>query len=219
MNTSILRRGSLLLLLVFIPSFAVLSQMRSGKLGVGAGGSLYVFTENFSDGLHKAGGGLNLSYSVMEHVGLRAMFGAGQLGWKNNDAAKSPYTTNMFSGNVYVSFDMLPHSKFNPFLFVGVGGLYFDPRSDDGVYSTGGFDKFDINYLGGVGVDVFFSEFLSMTVSGEAAMTNTNKLDLGKTNLTRELYSRVNLEFRYYFFDQAYVTKLIEALQERFRKK
>jgi hypothetical protein len=219
MNISILRRVSLLLLLVLIPSFVALSQMRSGKLGVGAGGSLYVFVENVNDGLHKAGGGLNLSYSVMEHLGLRAMLGAGQLGWKNTDAAKSPYTTNMFSGNMYVSFDVLPHSTFNPFLFVGVGGLYFDPRSDDGVYPTGSFNKFDINYLGGVGVDVFFSEFLSMTVSGEGAMANTNMLDLGKTKLTRELYSRVNVEFRYYFFDQAYVTKLIEALQERFKKK
>lgn len=219
MNTALVRRGLLLLLLVFIPRFLVLGQMRSGKLGVGAGGSLYLFMDHFSDGLHKAGGGLNLSYSVMEHVGLRAMFGAGQLGWKDIDAAKSPYTTNMLSGNVYVSFDVLPHSTFNPFLFVGIGGLYFDPRSDDGVYATGNFDKIDINYLGGVGVDIFFSEFLSMTVSGEAAMTYSNKLDLGKTNLSRELYSRVNLEFRYYFFDQAYVTKLIEALQERFRKK
>lgn len=217
MNTSIFRSSSILLMLVCLPSFVVLGQMRSGKLGVGAGGSLYLFVENINDRLPKAGGGLNLSYSVMEHVGIRAMFGAGQLGWLDKVAAQK-HTTNILSANLYVSYDILPHSTFNPFLFVGAGAIYFDPRDDAGVYPTASFNKFDINYLGGAGVDFFFSEFLSMTVSGEMAIANTNKLDLGKTQLSRELYSRVNLEFRYYFFDEPYITKLIEALQRRFSK-
>jgi hypothetical protein len=210
---------------VLILVFAVFSdtsqgQMRSGKLGVGVGGSLYLFNSNMSDGLLKAGGGASLSYSVMEHLGIRAMFGAGQLGWKDKNNPLLSNTTSLYSGNLYLSYDMIPQGTFNPFLFVGVGGIYFDPRSDQGTYlATSTTEKVDVNYLGGVGFDYFFSEFVSMTVSGEFALTNTDKLDMQKHMGTSDTYSRVNLEFRYYFFDQDYVTKLIQALQARYKGK
>ena len=194
------------------------AQMRSGKLGIGAEGSLYLFNDNLSDGLMKGGGGITLSYSAMEYLGIRAMFGAGQLGWKDQ---LDPYTntTTLLSANLYLSFDMIPQGTFNPFIFAGVGGIYFDPRTDGGVDFGGNFQRADVNLLGGVGFDYFFSEFVSMTVSGEYAMTTTDKLDAAKHLGTSESYSRVNLEFRYYFFDQDYVTKLIKALQARYRGK
>jgi hypothetical protein len=194
-------------------------QMRSGKLGVGVSGSVYLFNPNISDGLIKGGGGASFSYSVMENLGIRAMFGAGQLGWKDKNNATLSNTTSLYSGNLYLSYDMIPQGTFNPFLFVGLGGVYFDPRSDLGPYlATSTTDKVDLNYLGGVGFDYFFSEFFSMTVSGEFALTNTDKMDMQKHLGTNDTYSRVNLEFRYYFFDQDYVTKLIEALQARYKK-
>jgi hypothetical protein len=194
-------------------------QMRSGKLGVGAAGSLYLFNPNLRDGLMKGGGGLSLSYSAMEHLGIRAMVGMGQLGWK--DIAGYSNTTTLLSANFYLSYDIIPHGTFNPFLFAGLGGVYFDPRSDQGSDLGTNLTKFDINYLGGVGFDYFFSEFFSMTVSGEFALTNTDKLDnQNPKNLgTKESYSRINVEFRYYFFDQEYITKLIQALQARYKGK
>jgi outer membrane protein W len=192
--------------------------MRSGKLGVGVAGSLYLFNPNISDGLMKGGGGASLSYSVVENLGLRAMLGAGQLGWR--DVSENSNTTTMFSANVYLSYDIIPHGTFNPFVFAGLGGIYFDSRRDfDGKYLQTYFDKFDVNYLGGVGFDYFFSEFISMTVSGEFALTNTDRLDNQMKLGTNGTYSRVNLEFRYYFFDQDYVTKLIQALQARYKGK
>ena len=199
-------------------------QMRSGKLGIGAAGSVYLFIPNISDGLMKPGGGFSLSYSAMEHLGIRAMFGAGQLGWKD---VTDPYTntTTILSGNLYLSYDMIPHGTFNPFLFVGGGGSYFDPRSDQGVdlgTNLGSFSKFTPSASGGVGFDYFFSEFSSLTISGEFVMTTTDKLDaqmVAKNLGTSETYARVNLEFRYYFFDQEYITKLIQALQARYKGK
>jgi opacity protein-like surface antigen len=176
---------------------------------------VYLFTSNLNDGVIKGGGGLSLSYSAMEHLGIRAMFGSGQLGYKFQG---NPYTTTIFSGNLYISYDMIPHGELNPYIFVGVGGLYFDPRSDAGVYPPGGFDKMDFNYLGGAGLDFFFSEFYSLSLSGEIALTNTSKLDYPKMTQNNEMFSRINLEFRYYFFDQEYVTKLIKALQARYKK-
>ena len=75
----------------------------------------------------------------------------------------------------------------------------------------------DINYLGGVGVDYFLSEFVSLTLSGEFALANTSALDMASHGKSNNTYSRVNLDFRYYFFDQDYVTKLIKALQARYK--
>ncbi len=205
------------LLSVVLSSDAAVGQMRSGKFGLGAEGSLYLFVPHMSDNLMKPGGGLTFSYSAMEYLGIRGMFGAGQLGWL--DAAGTKNTTTLLSGNLYLSFDMIPHGTFNPFIFAGVGGMYFDPRSDEGVdISTANIEKFDINYLGGVGFDIFFNEFVSMTVSGEYALANTDKLDM-QTKGSKGSYSRVNLEFRYYFFDQEYITKLLKALQARYEKK
>jgi len=197
------------------------AQMRSGKLGVGVGGSAYLFNSDIGDGLMKAGGGLTLSYSAMEHLGLRALFGFGQLGWKTPDLHTN--TTTMLSGNLYLSYDMIPHGSFNPFIFVGGGAAYFDPRSDQGAdLSSSNMAKFTPTASGGVGFDYFFSEFFSMTLSGEFVMTTTDKLDawtITKNQGISESFSRVNLEFRYYFFDQDYITKLLEALQARYKGK
>ena len=209
------RSIGLIITLLLGASLAV-GQMRSHKLGVGVNGAAYLFTSDFPNTSVGGGGGISLSYSVFEHIGLRMMLGSGEL--KYSDAASHGYTTPMFSGNLYLSYDLIPHGNFNPFIFGGVGGIYFDPHSDLGVYPTGGFDKIDVNYLGGVGFDYFFSEFFSITVSGEAALTNTDWLDGLKAGASKDAYDRVNVEFRYYFFDQDYITRLIKALQDRMKR-
>ena len=223
MNKPTFRYAALLCLSLSIFSLQAWGQMRSGKLGIGASGSLYLFNSNVSDGLMKAGGGINLSYSATEYLGIRALLGVGQLGWKTPD--KHTNTTTLTSGNLYLSYDMIPNGTFNPFLFAGGGVSYFDPKSDKGTYlgtNIVNFSKVALSGSGGVGFDYFFSEFFSATLSGEFVMSNTDKLDaqsvtknLGKN----ESFTRENLEFRYYFFDQDYVTKLIQALQERYKKR
>ncbi len=224
MKKSTLRNAALLCLSLLLFSMPTWGQMRSGKLGIGASGSLYLFNSNISDGLMKAGGGINLSYSATEYLGIRALFGTGQIGWKDVNGQK--YTTTLLSGNFYLSYDMIPHGTFNPFLFAGVGGSYFDPRSDLGPYiglpSGKNFEKIAREGSGGLGFDYFFSEFFSVTLSGEFVMATTDKLDaqmVAKNAGKNESFTRVSLEFRYYFFDQDYITKLIQALQERYKKR
>ncbi len=221
MKKSTLRNAALFCLSLLFFSTPSWAQMRSGKLGIGVSGSLYLFNPNISDGLMKPGGGLTVSYSATEYLGIRAMFGVGQLGWK--DAQTRSNTTTLASGQLCLSYDMIPHGTFNPFLFVGVGGGYFDPRRDfDGLdlaNSVPDMSKMEISGLGGIGFDYFFSEFISMTVSGQFAMTNTDKLDMQKKLGTNSSFSTVSLEFRYYFFDQDYVTKLIRALEDRYKKR
>jgi len=211
-------RCSLVALTLLVFASVGQSQMRSGKFGIGLGGSAYILSTDdkgsdlkLLEAVPKFGGGLGVSWSVMEHLGVRANFAGGQIGWKQNGLE---YVTMLFSGSIYVSGDLFPHDKFNPFVFAGIGGLYYDPRGP--VLLTPGEDKIDIIYSGGAGFDFFLSEFMSLTASGEIILTNTDKLDgLKVSGSANEYYYRANLEFRYYFFDQAFITRLLEAVRGR----
>ncbi|MBI4429702.1 MAG: outer membrane beta-barrel protein [Ignavibacteriales bacterium] len=206
--------GLVVLLGILLVSFGQ-SQLRSGKFGIGLGGSGYILiTDDKGTDLKtleaapKFGGGLGVSWSVMEHLGVRANFAGGQIGWKENG---TDYISMLLSGNFYVSGDLLPHDTFNPFVFAGVGALYYDPRGPD--LLTPSEDKIDIVYSGGVGFDFFLSEFMSVTASGEYVITNTDKLDGRKSGGANDSFVRAGLEFRYYFFDQDFITKLLEAMR------
>ncbi len=206
-------RFALLLVAAALTASAGFGQLRSGKFGVGVGGSAYIFNTDEAnlEAVPKFGAGVGISWSIMEHVGLRANFSSGQIGWKQSPGE---YITSLFSASFYVSGDLLPHDKFNPFVFAGVGGLYYDPRGPTLLTTVQ--DKIDIIYSGGAGVDFFLSEFMSITASGEIVLTNTDNLDgLKIANSTNDYYVRAGLEFRYYFFDQAFITKLLEAIKAR----
>jgi hypothetical protein len=207
-------RSSILLILALLLVSVGESQMRSGKFGIGLGGSAYLLQtdEPNLEMIPKFGVGVGLSWSVIEHLGIRANFAGGQIGWKQGGVE---YVTSLFSANFYVSGDLFPHQKVNPFAFAGVGGLYFDPRGT--TLLTPAQDKIDIVYSGGVGVDFFLNEFISITGSGEIVLTNTDNLEgiKGASGTTNDYYFRANLEFRYYFFDQDFITKLLEAMRAR----
>ncbi len=193
------------------------SQLRSGKFGVGVAGSAYLFNgTNRPTKLTTFGGGISLSYSPMEFVGIRSMFGYGQLGWKN--AAGGDEFSNMFSGNLYLSLDMMPNSEFNPYLLAGAGYVLFVPRAADGsYYFSSGSTNTDIQYLFGGGVEYFPSEFISLTGQFEYAMTNLKSYaGYQAKESNNNTYMRVSFQVRYYFFDQDFITKLLEALKERY---
>ncbi len=206
-------RFALLLVVAALTASAGLGQLRSGKFGVGVGGSAYIFNtdETNLEAVPKFGAGVGISWSIMEHIGLRANFSSGQIGWKQSNVE---YVTSLFLASFYVSGDLSPHSKINPFVFAGVGGMYYDPRGP--ILLTPGQDKIDVIFSGGAGVDLFMSEFMSITASGEIALTNTDNLEGIKVNgSANDYFIRAGLEFRYYFFDQDFITKLLEAVKAR----
>jgi len=219
MTTRMLRLVAVCVLLVTAAGLSS-GQLRSGKFGVGAAGSAYLFTgSDRPTKLTTYGGGISISYSPMEYVGIRSMWAYGQLGWKN--AAGGQEYTDLFSGNFYLSLDMMPNSEFNPFLLAGAGYVLFVPRAADGTYyfSAKSSDT-DLQYLLGGGVEYFPSEFISLTGQFEYAMTNL-KTYAGYTAYEKSTnsYMRVSLQVRYYFFDQDFITKLLEALKERYEGK
>lgn len=192
------------------------SQMRSHKFGIGASGSYYLLQSDYTTSQPSFGGGVDLSYSLMEYLSVRSSLGVGFLTAKN--AAPPTLATTLISGNLYLAADLSPSGTFNPFIFVGGSGVYFDARTGDGTALTGtGVKRLKGTLVGGVGFDLFASEFLSFTLAGEMALPYTDRLDGIVAGTKKDSYQRISLGIRYYFFDQDFITKMLKALEERYK--
>jgi hypothetical protein len=205
----------ILVLVITIPGF---SQTRVGKLGIGVEGSMqYMLGAGVTNPSPAYGGGVNFSYSVIEGLGLRGDFCYSPISWKG--ANTMTFSPDMASLNLYVGSDLLPNGTFNIFPFIGGGLAIFDPRNDQGAPATsGGIPKgsFDIHMIGGLSIDYFLSEFWSASLMGEYVITGSPYYAGSVVpNTGNDSYMRVSLQVRYYFFDQSFITKLLEAQHER----
>ena len=219
MQNSSVRVISILVLVVVLVTVG-LAQTRVGKFGVGVAGTGYYFVQSgLSTNDPSGGGAVSLSYSVAENVSLRSLLGVGYLAGKQKASALYPYgrpiETNLYHWNLAISFDLMPHDQFNPFIYAGGGLLWFDARGSDGSQIVGGgVPRFDTNYLAGIGFDYFFDEFWAITLSAEGVGGFTSQLDGWKTG-TNDMYGRVSLGLRYHFFDQNLVKRMIDAFEKR----
>ena len=192
------------------------SQMRSNKLGVGFGGA-YILSQTDRDPRSSFGGSMDVTYSMIEYLSLRGTFGVGHLRTKD---ATGNYLTLLMNANLGLAFDMAPSSSLNPFLFVGVSGLYADPRYGTGaaILGTDGKRSLLVSGSAAAGLDIFFSEFFSMTVAGEWYVPVSDRIDGLTLGTKKDMFERVTVGFRYYFFDQTFITRMLEALKERYEK-
>lgn len=198
---------------VVVPAQA---QMRSNKFGVGPTASYYLLQVDYGTGDPSMGGGVDLSYSIIEYMSIRASMGFGFLAAKNSLGGPTLNTT-LIHGNLYLAADFVPHGSVNPFLFVGGTGMYMDVRTGAGNALTGAeTTQLKGTAVGGVGIDFFVSEFLSITVAGEMALPFTDRLD-GIAVGEQDTFQRVSLGLRYYFFDQDFITRMLKALEERYQ--
>ena len=205
------------LLLIFMLVAPAVGQTRVGKLGIGVDGSMqYILGAGAVKASPGFGGGVNMSLSLMEGLSLRSKFGVNQLSWKN-DANKS-ITTDLMSFNGYLSIDLLPNSSFNVFPFAGGGLVFFDSKDPTTGVRASGISSFDISYCGGLGFDYFPNEFWSITLLPEYVLTNSRYYN-GPASPDNDSYVRVSLQIRYYFFDESFITKLLEAHRARLKHK
>ena len=194
----------------------VVGQTRVGKLGIGVDGSMQtVLGAGSVSSSAGFGGGVNMSISLMEGLSLRSKFAMNQLAWK---IPNKTITTDMMSLSGYLSGDLMPNSNFNVFPFFGGGIVFFDPKDETTGLRHSGSTSFDIQYGGGLGFDYFPNEFWSITLLPEYVMTNSRYYN-GPINTGKDSYLRVSLQFRYYFFDQSFITKLLEAQRARLKHK
>jgi hypothetical protein len=212
MATRMLRSATVIVLL-FLLVAPGLAQMRSGKFGVGVAGTASLLQCDVKNTKMGYGGGLSLSYSMTEYLGVRSTFLFDQMTYPSfgafSFAAGTEIPVNVVSANIGLSLDMMPNSTINPFITAGVGRALLASKE---IPST-----FDMHFYGGGGFDIFLSEFLSVTVSGEYVMTGSDLYDGVKAGSANDSYARIGLQVRYYFFDQDFITKLLEALKNRYK--
>ena len=217
------RSAAILLLATFVAIDAD-AQMRMGKLGVGVGGSMYqYYGDDYTLVTPKFGGAVSVTYNPFEYIGFRSLIGFGQFGYKvtSGSNALAPAGgesyTQLMSANFYVSGNLMPSGRVNPFVTAGVGYTYFDPRTNGGLALISGTGaKYDIALFFGGGVDYFLSEFISISASGEYCLANSDLYDGVTTKSGNDAYLRGGIEIRYYFFDQGFMTKMLEALKARY---
>jgi hypothetical protein len=182
-----------------------------GKLGVGVEGSgQYILGAGNVNTSPAVGYGLNMNYSMTEGLGIRSKFIYNQLSWKTTGGTS--ITTDLMSLNLYFSGDLMPNSAFNIFVLGGGGIAMYEPRAPDGSRTT--LSSFDVHYIGGLGADYFLSEFWSITVMGEYVMTNARWYN-GPASPDNDSFLRGSIQIRYYFFDQSFIVKLLQAQRER----
>lgn len=207
------------LLLIFILIAPGFGQTRVGKLGVGVEGSMqYGLGAGTITSNAGFGGGVNLSYSLLEGLSLRSKFVVNQLAWTSN--LDKSTTTDIISLSGYLGVDLLPNSSINPFLLGGGAFVFYEAKNADG--SRRLTSSFDVNYIGGLGADFFPNEFWSITIMGEYVMTYSAYY-VGNTGTVvdnnNDSYLRASLQLRYYFFDELFVTKLLETQRDRIKRR
>ncbi|MEX1138307.1 MAG: outer membrane beta-barrel protein [Bacteroidota bacterium] len=207
------------LVLVTLAAFVVPAhgQMRSNKFGVGVSGSYFLLQSDFDSALPSFGGGVDFSYSVIEYMSIRSSLGFGFL-QAENTAGGPTLNSGLIFGNLYLTADLSPNGSFNPFIFVGGSGMYIDARTGDGTSLTdAGSKPIKGTVVGGVGFDIFASEFLSFTVAGEMGLPVSDNIDGTPLGTKKDSFQRISIGIKYYFFDQDFITRMLKALEERYK--
>jgi opacity protein-like surface antigen len=226
------------MLLISIVIAPLSGQMRNGKFGVGVDGSaLYLMGSGETTPSATFGGGLNLSFSTLDYVGIRAKFCYDQLGWQTSGKTtytsptthlttvwpaawrKKSITTDMMSLNLYLTANLMPNSNFNVFPLVGAGYAIFDPKKDNGKRDSIATST-DLTISVGGGVDYFINEFWSVTLMGEYVIGGSPAYagSYALNDKNNDSFVRASIQIRYYFFDQGFITKLLEAQRERAKR-
>ncbi len=201
---------STFLMILFIAP--VVGQTKYGKLGVGIDFSMLQIlgagSVNASPGF---GGGINMSVSVIEGIGIRSKFSFNQVNWESEDKSVK---TDFMSLNFYLSGDLMPNSNLNVFPFIGIGFVSYDPKDEISGGRPAYESSFDTHFSSGVGLDYFPNEFWSITLMPEYVITGSRYYN-GPADPGKDSFLRINIQARYYFFNQSFITKLLETLRTR----
>ena len=205
------------LFLIFIFVAPSLGQTRVGKFGVGVDGSMqYTLGAGATNPSPAFGGGVCISYSIMEYFGLRSKFGINQLSWKGS--LSSAKVTDLMMLNLYLTADLMPNDNFNIFPLIGGGMVFYDPKLDDGTRAS--VSSFDTHFMLGAGADYFLDEFWSITLMGEYVFTGSAYYagSAAGNNINKDSFLRGSIQIRYYFFDQPFIKKLLDAQKARSKR-
>ncbi|MCI0564904.1 MAG: porin family protein [Nitrososphaera sp.] len=192
--------SALVLCSLFLVSATSFAQLRAWKFGVGLNGSVSQLQSDLRTNDLGFGASVGYTLSVAEHVGIRGSFGLNSFTGK--DALGNEYRSNPFSAKFFLSYDILPESQWNPFIFAGGGVYYVSATRNDTEFLIGANDQpWDILFAGGAGIDIFPDPLWSITISAEGTLMGKDKIEGVRGGSSKDVYSQVNIGFRYYFYD------------------
>ena len=189
------------------------AQVRSLKLGVGPELNMNMLLPDEAEQKMSMGGGININYSAFPYFGIGINYGFNELSGVRDELT---FKTSAWHLKTNMTYNILPNSTINPFVFAGIGILYFDPKYDNGKplphAVAGDYQKWCAIIPLGVGINFFFAEEFSVNITGEYNIAMSDYLDDIKAGNTTDRYYSFKLGFSYYFFDKFYI------LWERDRK-
>jgi hypothetical protein len=117
-------------------------------------------------------------------------------------------------GNIGVSYEFLPASQIDPFLFAKVGVGFYTPRIKNGPALTSGkYQMWDLSVGGGLGFDYYIDESWSLILAGEAGMLLNDQIDGYKAGGSNDIFGQVSVGIRYYLFDRSTVQRIVDAVR------
>jgi hypothetical protein len=181
------------------------SQVRSLKLGIGPSISTNLFLPDNATKKITMGGGLDINYSAFPHLGIGINAGYNELGGVRNDIA---FRTSLWQLKTSLIYNILPYSEYNPFIFSGLGLIYFDPKYENGKplpnVIEGLYQKWSILVPFGVGINIFLVEEFSVNFSADYNIAMSGYLDDLKIG-NNDKYLSFKVSLTYYFFDKWYI--------------
>jgi hypothetical protein len=208
-----MRKTSKIFLFVIFVSFLPftintgLCQVRSLKLGIGPSFSMNLLFPDEAEKKMTLGGGLDVLYSAFPNFSLGANFGYYELGGVRDDIAFRTSTWHIKTNLIY---NILPYNEVNPFIYSGIGLIYFDQKYENGKplqnSINGIYQKWSVVIPFGVGANIFFAEEFALLLAAEYNVPMSDYLDdIRKGSSDQFLLFKVGIN--YFFFDKFYILR------------
>ena len=202
---------------VFILSIVLLSiagaQVGRGRFGFGVSAGPALLQSDLKTNDVGYGASADLSYSLGHGWGLMSSLGYDAYTGKDN--TNQTIYSNVFRGDLALTFDFLRSKPFNPFVFAGGGVMFAYPRNVNGIALVSVKSQLWDSYaVGGLGIDYFINESWSVIVTAGGAYTSTDLMDGKLGGGKNDTFARGSIGVRYYLFDRSTVEKIVEAVQK-----
>lgn len=147
------KKSAILLLIILFVGAHLYAQSFGEKTSIGFSGGVSQYHGSMPNTLMRAAAGINLNYSVTDHISVRFQFTASETGGSDsslnnlanngNDTRASGYyfrtNINEFSLTPeYDFFSIANGAKFTPYVFAGIGYYNFKPYQIDEIIRSNG---------------------------------------------------------------------------------
>lgn len=227
----VITRGAALVAAFLLSVTQLHAQSEGGRVAFGFNGGGTKYWGEFTDNQFWIGGDLFARWNITSVLSLHASVGLDQLRYKITPTVLADYT-DYFGANkqvggkygttnivieeknavrvntyeAFVSVNIIPHEKFVPYLFGGVGWMDWNPAT---IYSNvalpnnsaGVYTKSKIEIPVGFGFETYITDNVVLNGRATLHITNTDYLDdYAKDGTAKDLFATFGVGMSYYVF-------------------